>query len=90
MCAADVYKRQAQITFSTSVPVWNLLLEPLSPALWWIADHTDSSFFRQLADAKLAPPGKAIEHYNKWQVPFAFIITMLVAFTQYLRWKRCV
>lgn len=77
-----------QITFSTSVPVWNMLLEPLSPVFWWIADHTNSNFFRELADARLAPPGDAIAHYNKWQIPFAFIVTMLVAFGQYLRWKE--
>ncbi len=76
-----------QITFSTSVPVWNLLLEPLSPMFWWLADHTDLAFFRELADARMAPPSEAIQHYNKWQIPFAFIVTLLVAFTQYLRWK---
>ncbi|MBK6370604.1 MAG: hypothetical protein IPF64_12510 [Flavobacteriales bacterium] len=64
-----------------------MLLEPLSPVFWWIADHTNSNFFRELADARLAPPGDAIAHYNKWQIPFAFIVTMLVAFGQYLRWK---
>ncbi|HRH70258.1 MAG TPA: cytochrome c biogenesis protein CcsA [Flavobacteriales bacterium] len=77
----------AQITFSTSVPVFNILLEPFGSAFAWLGEKTGSDFFTGLADARLAPPGKAIEHYNKWQVPFAFIITMLVAFTQYLRWK---
>jgi len=77
----------AQITFSTSVPVFNILLEPFGSAFAWLGEKTGSAFIAGLADAKLAPPGKAIEHYNKWQVPFAFIITMLVAFTQYLRWK---
>ena len=77
----------AQITFSTSVPVFNILLEPFGGAFAWLGEKTGSDFFAGLADAKLAPPGKAIEHYNKWQVPFAFIITMLVAFTQYLRWR---
>ena len=78
----------AQITFSTSVPVFNLLLEPFSGPFTWLGERTGISFFNELASAKLAPPGKAIQHYNKWQVPFAFIITLLISFTQYLRWKE--
>ena len=77
-----------QITFSTSVPVFNLLLEPFSAPLSDLAERTGSSFIAGLADAKLAPPSDPIPHYNKWQVPFAFIVSLLVAFTQYLRWKR--
>jgi cytochrome c-type biogenesis protein CcmF len=76
-----------QITFSTSIPVFNLLLKPLSPAFWWLYDHTGLDFFTDLANANLAPPGEAIAHYNKWQIPFAFLVTMLVSFGQYLRWK---
>lgn len=76
-----------QITFSTSIPVFNLLLEPLSGPLTWLGDRTGLSFLTGLAGAKFAPPGEAIAHYNKWQLPFAFIVSMLVAFTQYLRWK---
>lgn len=78
----------AQITFSTSVPVFNLLLEPFDKAFGWIGEKTGSEFFQGLADAKLAPPGEAIAHYNKWQIPFAFITTLLIAFGQYLRWKE--
>jgi len=76
-----------QITFSTSIPVFNLLLEPLSGPLTWLGERTGLGFFTDLAAAKFAPPGEAIAHYNKWQLPFAFIVSMLVAFTQYLRWK---
>ncbi|MBX2973441.1 MAG: cytochrome c biogenesis protein CcsA [Flavobacteriales bacterium] len=76
-----------QITFSTSVPVFNLLLEPFDKAFGWIGDKTGSEFFKSLADARLAPPGEAIAHYNKWQIPFAFIVTLLISFVQYLRWK---
>lgn len=76
-----------QITFSTSVPVFNLLLEPFDKVFGWMGDKTGSEFFQGLADAKLAPPGEAIAHYNKWQIPFAFIVTFLIAFGQYLRWK---
>jgi cytochrome c-type biogenesis protein CcmF len=78
----------AQITFSTSVPVINLLLEPFGNAFRDLGASTGSGFFQKLADAKLAPPGEAIAHYNKWQVPFAFLVSLLVAFVQYLRWKQ--
>lgn len=77
-----------QITFSTSVPVFNLLLEPFDKVFGWVGEKTGSTFFQGLADAKLAPPGEAIAHYNKWQIPFAFIVTFLIAFGQYLRWKE--
>ncbi|MCU0319263.1 MAG: cytochrome c biogenesis protein CcsA [Flavobacteriales bacterium] len=76
-----------QITFSTSIPVFNLLLEPLGNGLRSLASTTGIEAFTQLADARFAPPSEAIEHYNRWQLPFAFITSMLVAFTQYLRWK---
>ena len=77
----------AQVTFSTSVPVFNLLLEPFQAPLTKLGESTGSEWITSLAGAKLAPPSDAIAHYNKWQVPFAFIVALLVAFTQYLRWK---
>ncbi|MFZ1685907.1 MAG: cytochrome c biogenesis protein CcsA [Flavobacteriales bacterium] len=76
-----------QITFSTSVPVFNTLLSPFAKPLSWLAETTGSSFIADLAQAKLAPPSDAQAHYNKWQVPFAFIIALLVGIGQYLRWK---
>ena len=76
-----------QITFSTSVPVFNILLEPFDKVFSWLGNATGSEFLNTLATKKLAPPTPAIAHYNKWQVPFAFIVSILVAFTQYLRWK---
>ncbi len=78
----------AQITFSTSVPVINLLIEPFGNAFRDLAAATGWGLFEKLADAKLAPPAEAIAHYNKWQVPFAFLVSLLVAFVQYLRWKQ--
>jgi len=59
-----------QITLTTSIPVFNLLVEPFNP------------------DFKRAPPVDAIAHYNKWQVPFAFLVTMLMAGAQFLRYKQ--
>ncbi|MEO8067128.1 MAG: cytochrome c biogenesis protein CcsA [Flavobacteriales bacterium] len=77
-----------QITFSTSVPVFNTLLSPFAKPLSWLAETTGSSFIADLSHAKLAPPSDAKAHYNKWQVPFAFIIALLVGIGQYLRWKE--
>ncbi len=76
-----------QITFTTSVPVANLLLDPFKGALSAMADKTHWHWLAELSKAKIAPPVDPKAHYNKWQVPFAFIISMLVAVGQYLRYK---
>jgi cytochrome c-type biogenesis protein CcmF len=77
----------AQITFSTSIPVTNLMLAPFKGAFAWLGDRTGLEFFTKLSQDGLAPPSDAIRHYNQWQVPFAIVTSLLVAFTQYLRWK---
>ncbi len=59
-----------QITWTTSIPVYNLLLEGLGDSV------------------KRAPPIEPIPHYNKWQIPFAFIVALLVGAGQYLRYKN--
>ena len=69
------------------MPVINLMLEPIKGPLADLGRTLGSTFLSDLSEANMAPPGDAIEHYNKWQLPFAFIIAFLVAFTQYLRWK---
>lgn len=76
-----------QISFSTSIPVINLLLEPFKSPLAGLAESTGSDLLLDMSNAQMAPPADAIAHYNKWQVPFAFIITLLIAFVQYLHWK---
>jgi len=42
----------------------------------------------KLAEAKIAPDKDAIFFYNRWQVPFAFLITILVAVTQYFKYLK--
>jgi cytochrome c-type biogenesis protein CcmF len=37
---------------------------------------------------KLAPPTDAIAHYNGWQLPFAIIIAILIAITQFFKYKK--
>ncbi|MBK9149430.1 MAG: cytochrome c biogenesis protein CcsA [Flavobacteriales bacterium] len=78
----------AQITFSTSIPVTNLLLTPFKGFFTSMGERTGWDFLLKLGSEGLAPPSEAIAHYNRWQTPFAIIVSLLVAFTQYLRWKQ--
>lgn len=78
----------AQITFSTSMPVFNLLLAPFQGAFESLHNLTGWGWAHDLSQAKLAPPVESNAHYNKWQIPFAFIVAMLVAIGQYLRYKK--
>lgn len=78
----------AQITFSTSMPVFNLLLAPFHGAFESLHNATGWGWAHDLAQAKLAPPVEAKAHFNKWQIPFAFIVALLVAIGQYLRYKQ--
>ena len=36
----------------------------------------------------LAPPAKPIEHYNSWQIPLTILITLFVAISQFLKYKK--
>ena len=63
-----------QIIFSTSIPVINQLFGPegLMPIM----------------KDKMAPPLDAIDHYNRFQVPFAIVIALLIAFGQFLNYRQ--
>ena len=77
-----------QITFSTSIPVTNLLLAPFKGFFSSMGERTGWDFLVKVGSDGLAPPSEAIAHYNRWQTPFAIITSLLVAFVQYLRWKQ--
>ncbi len=77
-----------QIGLETSKPIWNILAQPFAGPLMDIYKLTNIEGFQALAEGKLAPHSDRIEHFNKWQVPFAFIITFLIAFGQYLRYGK--
>jgi len=64
----------AQITFSTSIPVFNKLIGP-------------EGLIPMLA-TQLAPPADAAQHYNSLQIPFALIISVLMGIAPFLRWKE--
>ncbi len=49
---------------------------------------TSVPVFNSAFSTKFAPPADAIQYYNKWQVPFAVLITLISGFSQYLKYKR--
>lgn len=63
-----------QIIFTTSIPVINSLIGPEGVV--------------SILKDPLAPPLDAIKHYNSFQVPFAIVITMLIAFGQFLNYRE--
>lgn len=78
----------AQITLETSKPVLNLLAEPFAGPIMDLYSITGIDGFKALADGKLAMNSDRIAHFNKWQIPFAFIITFLIGFGQFLRYGK--
>lgn len=77
-----------QVALETSKPIWNLLAQPFAVPLLDLYEFTNIEGFRSLAEGKLAPNSDRIGHFNKWQIPFAFIVTFLIAFTQYLKYGK--
>ncbi len=77
-----------QISFSTSTPVLNLILKPFGGLLSGWGKSTGWQWLTDLSQANFAPPSNAIQHYNKWQVPFAFMVSLLIAVTQYFSFKN--
>ena len=35
-----------------------------------------------------APPSNVIQHYNTWQIPFAFLVTLIIGIGQFLKYKN--
>ncbi len=77
-----------QIALETSKPIWNILAQPFAGPLNDLHSLTGLDALKSLADGKLAPNSDRINHFNKWQIPFAFVITFLIAFTQFLRYGK--
>ena len=76
------------ISFYTSTPVNNVLLEPFAELFLKLHESTGIGVFEKLGGAELVAPADAIKFYNKWQIPFAFIITLLVGVGQYFSYKK--
>jgi cytochrome c-type biogenesis protein CcmF len=50
--------------------------------------YTSVPVWNKLFGLKMAPSKDIINFYNSWQLPFAFLVTMLVAIGQYFKFKN--
>ncbi|MDF2436295.1 MAG: cytochrome biosis protein [Bacteroidota bacterium] len=50
--------------------------------------YTSIPVWNKLFGLKMAPSKDIINFYNSWQLPFAFLVTMLVAIGQYFKFKN--
>ena len=59
-------------------------------ASFQISFSTSLPVINKLFGTNLAPPAadKVIEHYHQWQVPFAIFLTLLIAITQFFKYKK--
>ena len=53
-----------------------------------ITFETSKPVYNKLFGLSLAPPANIVDHYNKWQLPIAFILCILIAVGQFFRWKQ--
>lgn len=60
----------------------------LTVACIQIIATTSIPVFNAAFGTNIAPPTDVVEHYNKWQAPFAVVVALLSAFTQFLKYKR--
>jgi len=49
---------------------------------------TSIPVFNSIFGTQIAPPTNVIQHYNKWQIAFAFTIATISAFSQFLKYKK--
>ncbi|RXF70417.1 heme lyase CcmF/NrfE family subunit [Arcticibacter tournemirensis] len=49
---------------------------------------TSIPVFNAAFGTKVAPPLDAIQHYNKWQTPFAVFVALISGFTQFLKYRN--
>lgn len=78
-----------QIIFSTSTPVINKIMRGgISGVFEKLNSWMPNDLFEKIAQANLATPNDVIAHYNAWQVPFAIVIALIMAFGQFLRYKK--
>lgn len=75
------------VIISTSLPVFNKLGVP--EAINFVNEGINNVFGTDI-DKKtdFAPADDVIGYYNTWQLPFALIIAILTAITQFLKYKK--
>lgn len=77
-----------QITAQTSVAVFNKMLEPFSGLFESLYASTGTEAFKSLSEHNFAPTTDIDQAYHLWQIPLAFLFIMLIAITQYLKYKN--
>ncbi|MES2591822.1 MAG: cytochrome c biogenesis protein CcsA [Bacteroidota bacterium] len=50
--------------------------------------YTSMPVWNKLFDLNKAPAKDVIDFYNSWQLPFAFLVTLLIAVTQFFKYKE--
>ncbi len=76
-----------QITAQTSIAVFNKLLEPFSGIFASVHESTGSQLLLKLSEHNFAPSKDIDQAYHLWQIPLAFLFIMLIAITQWLKYK---
>jgi cytochrome c-type biogenesis protein CcmF len=80
---------EAQEDNSTSREFWMFIgALVLLVSSFQITFTTSIPVINKIFGSNLAPPTKVVEHYNSWQIPFAIIVALLMAVTQFLKYKQ--
>ena len=78
--------------FWTSSPVINKFLKigPIHSFAEKFHNATKWGWTQTLVDANMAPavPDKIAYFYNRWQIAFAIIVSLLMAFSQFLKYRK--
>ncbi len=78
------------ITVVTSVNVGNIFLTPFEGLFGSLHESTGWNVFKRLSDHNFSAPGdkERFEVYHRIQVPLAFLLFLIVAFGQFLKYKN--
>lgn len=78
------------ITVQTSVNVGNIFLAPFENLFASIHSSTDWTWAKRLSEHNFAAPGdkERFDVYHKIQVPLAFVLFLIVAIGQFLKYKN--
>jgi cytochrome c-type biogenesis protein CcmF len=76
------------ISFVTSIPIWNKLLEPFSPALASLGESWGSDVLTALSKHNFRPPSDVFITYHKFQVPLAALLVIISGAGQWFKYKK--
>jgi cytochrome c-type biogenesis protein CcmF len=60
----------------------------LSISAFQVSFTTSIPVINKVLGTNIAPPLDPISHYNSWQLPLAIIVALLIAITQYLKYRK--